>query len=100
MIDKTEGDILKVEHEITKEKGIMERKYKEQCLQIESNFQSKCSLHAHETEQHLAKLQAETKTLQKVIEEKKGQYTKEQGMTVAEYERKTTYEENQNRIVQ
>ena len=29
MIDKTEGDILKVEHEITKEKGIMERKYKE-----------------------------------------------------------------------
>ena len=38
MIEKTEGDILKIENEITKEKVILERKYKEECQQFAKNF--------------------------------------------------------------
>lgn len=56
LIEKTEGDILKIESEIAKEKSILERKYEEECVQVERNFEQKIDLQMHEKKEYLTKI--------------------------------------------
>lgn len=48
LIEKTENDILKVEIEISKEKSVLERKYREECTQLENNFKERSEINLHE----------------------------------------------------
>ena len=100
MIEKTEGDIVKVENEIAKEKSVMERKYREECQQIESTFQSKCELQQQEKNEYLSKLQAEMKDLRQEIDARKKDYQLKRADKVELYAGKTNYESAQNRAVE
>ncbi len=74
LIEKTEGDILKIESEIAKEKSILERKYEEECVQVERNFEQKIDLQMHEKKEYLTKIKEQNEELHSQIEEKRSSF--------------------------
>lgn len=74
LIEKTEGDILKIESEIAKEKSILERKYEEECVQVERNFEQKIDLQMHEKKEYLTKIKKQNEELHSQIEEKRSSF--------------------------
>ena len=96
MIEKTEGDILKIENEITKEKVILERKYQEECQQFSKNFEEKMDLQIHQKNLHLKKLREGNLQLSLQLKDERKAYEQKKISTKDIYNRKQQYEGSRN----
>lgn len=52
----------------------MERKYEEECVQVERNFEQKIDLQMHEKKEYLTKIKEQNEELHNQIEEKRSSF--------------------------
>jgi hypothetical protein len=63
----------------------MERKYREECNQIEKNYQEKTDINAEEKAEHLAKLTTEIRRLTQATTNKKSEVDRQTAATMGLY---------------